>query len=136
LIHIKRDLTKYEKQMISYVPLRSIAYNPSNNKFSEYIHATNNEEPLPLKYPKVWLKIFKIYHLNKKREYLSLKKKTFLYEKPNLTSKSKKFLIKNDCAMIIDKTKSGWYKVFYYHPLWKTNTIMWIKFDTEKQGNC
>ena len=134
LIHVKRDLTEYEKQLLSYVTIRSISYHPSNHKFSEYIHAKEEENPLPLKYPKVWLKIFKIYHLNKPKEYLYLKKKTFLYKKPNSKSKSKKFLIKNDCAMIIDKTNDGWYKVFYYHPHWHTNTIMWIKFDAQKQG--
>ena len=134
LIHVKRDLTEYEKQRPSYTPIRSISYNPLNNKFSETIYANGNENILALKYPKVWLKIFNIYHLNKPKEYLYIKEKSTLYKKANLKSKSKKFLIKSDCALIIDKTKDGWYKVFFYHHKWKTNTIMWIKFDADKHG--
>jgi len=134
LIHIKRDLTEDEKKIPSYKTIRSISYQTSTNNFHEYIHENGKSEFLSLKYPKVWLKIFNIYHLNKPKEYIFIKEKSYLYKKPNSKSKSKKFLIKNDCALILDKTSDGWYKVFYYHPHWHTNTIMWIKFDVEKHG--
>ena len=134
LIHVKRDLTEDEKKIPFYKTIRSINYQLLTNNFHEYIHENGKSEILPLKYPKIWLKIFNIYHLNKKREYLFIKEKSYLYKKPNSKSKSKKFLIKNDCALILDKTSDGWYKVFYYHPHWHTNTIMWIKFDVDKHG--
>jgi len=107
-------------------------YNIKTKKLIETI--TDDKDRRNQTYNRVWADIMDIYLSNKKREYLFIKKKSTLYKKPNLKSKSKKFLIKNDCAMIIDRTNDGWYKVFYYHPYWHTNTIMWIKFDAEKQG--
>lgn len=129
LVRNARKISKDGKQTYLTMPIDGIEFNPLNDRFTD-----GRDNPLPLKYPKIWLKIFKIYHLNKSKEYLYLKKKTFLYKKPNNKNKSKKFLIKNYCALIVDKTHDGWYQVFFYHPHWKTNTIMWIKFDAEKHG--
>ena len=129
LVRVARKMSKNGKEIFSTMPLNGIDFNPLNDRFTD---GSNNA--LDLKYPKVWLKIFNIYHLNKPKEYLYIKEKSTLYKKANLKSKSKKFLIKSDCALIIDKTKDGWYKVFFYHHKWKTNTIMWIKFDADKHG--
>ena len=129
LVRVARKMLKNGKEIFSTMPLNGIDFNPLNARFTD---GSNNA--LDLKYPKVWLKIFNIYHLNKLKEYLYIKEKSFLYKKPDLKHKSKKFLIKNDCALIIDKTKDGWYEVFYYHPYWHTNTIRWIKFDAKKHG--
>ena len=129
LVRVARKMSKNGKEIFSTMPLNGIDFNPLNDRFTD---GSNNA--LDLKYPKVWLKIFNIYHLNKPKEYLYIKEKSTLYKKSNLKSKSKKFLIKSDCALIIDKTKDGWYKVYYYHPHWHTNTIMWIKFDADKHG--
>jgi len=107
-------------------------YNIKTKKLIETI--TDNKDLRQQMFDRVWEDIIDTYLFDKKREYLFIKKKTFLYRKSNLKNKSKKFLIKNDCALIIDKTDDGWYKVFYYHPQWKTYTIMWIKFDAEKHG--
>jgi len=117
----------------SYMTIGSFGYNMVTNEFYDNNHYIDAKYTT-YAYPKVWSKIFNIYHLNQPREYLFLKEKTYLYKKPNLKSKSKKFLIKNDCALILDKISDGWYKVFYYHPHWHTNTIMWIKFDVDKHG--
>ena len=129
LVRTARKMLKDGKQIFSTMPLDSIEYNPLNGQF---IDSDNNL--LPLKYPKIWLKIFNIYHLNKKREYLFVKEKSYLYKKPNGKSKSEKFLINNDCALILDKRSDGWYKVFYYHYKLHTHTIMWIQFDAEKHS--
>ena len=110
-----------------------IAHFDYNIKTKKLINSTTGDR-VEEKFDKVWVDIMDIYLFDKKREYLFLKKKTFLYKASNLNSKSKKFLIKNDCALIIDKTKDGWYKVFYYHPHWHSNVILWIKFDAEKHG--
>lgn len=124
-----RGFTKDEGASLGIIG--SLKYNIKNKKLIN----PNNDYigPVEDKFDKVWANIMDIYLFNKKREYLFIKKKSILYKKPNLNSKSKKFLIKDDCALIVDE-KDGWYQVFYYHPRWHTNTIMWIKFDAKKHG--
>jgi hypothetical protein len=113
---VYQELNKYD---IFFMLVKSSEYikSWSNSTNLKYFHLF--EENADDKFDKVWTNIIDTYLFDKKREYLFIKEKSALYKKPNLKSKSKKFLIKNDCAMIIDKTKSGWYKVFYYHPHWK-----------------
>ena len=105
-------------------------YNVKTKKLIETI--TDNKDLRQQNFNSEWADIMDIYLFNKKREYLFVKEKSYLYKKPNSENKSKKFLIKDDCALILDKTSDGWYKVFYYHYKLHTNIIMWLKFDAEK----
>jgi len=107
-------------------------YNVKSKKLTETI--TDNKDLRQQNFDSVWADIMDIYLFDKQKKYLFIKEKSYLYKKPNSKSKSEKFLINNDCALILDKTSNGWYKVFYYHPHWHTNTIMWINFDVEKHG--
>lgn len=107
-----------------------LAYNIKTKKLINSITGDNVE----VNFDKVWADIMDIYLFNKKCEFLFIKEKSTLYKKPNIKSKSKKFLIKNDCALIVDRSGDGWYQLFFYHPHWHTNTVMWIKFDAKKHG--
>jgi len=81
-------------------------------------------------YDNSWKDVISTLYLNKSKKCIKVKKKSWLYR--DKRSKSKKFLIKDDVALILKK-KKGWYKIYFHHPKFHTSTILWIKSkDTEE----
>ena len=90
------------------------------------ISMANPDEPIEISYEDAWRDVMAIVSSGEPRECIKVKKKSWLYTKADVKNKSKKFLIKNDVALIL-KRKKGWYKIYFYHPKWNSSTILWIK---------
>lgn len=60
------------------------------------------------------------------KKYVLIKEKTFLYLNSNTLKKTNKFLIKNDCALVLNDEKKDWIEIYFYHKKWKTHTILWL----------
>lgn len=84
------------------------------------------ENPILLTYNSIWKDIVMSVYNNPERSYVQLNQKSYLYNKPNDDAKSDKFLIKNDCALVIKKTKD-WYLLYYHNTKLKTDTLLWMK---------
>ncbi len=79
-----------------------------------------------LNYNPLWKDIVISVYNNPKRSYIQMSQKSYLYNEPNENAKTDKFLIKNDCALVVKKTKD-WYLVYFHHNRLKTDTLMWMK---------
>lgn len=90
-------------------------------------NSTHLEEPVELEYTAGWDDVMQTVFSNQKQRYLRIKEKSSLYTDSHDKAKSKKFLIKGDCAFVLNKSKKGWYHVYFLHSQWRTQTIMWIK---------
>jgi len=99
--------------------------NMNNLKLYE-ISMADPDNPIEVNYEKGWRDVMTMVSSEEAMECIKVKKKSWLYTKADIKSKSKKFLIQNDVALILDK-KKGWYKVYFYHPKFHTNTILWIR---------
>jgi len=114
-----------EKSLEEGIGLRSIGWFNYDIETAKLFDITN--EPIEIIYDDLWKDVMTVILSDKKQKYLVVKEKIFLYTTPNKTSKSKKFLIQNDCVLILDDTQKEWYEIYFYHSKWKTNTIMWLK---------
>jgi len=83
-------------------------------------------KPIEIHYEKGWKDVITTVSSQKSKECIEVKKKSWLYSEADLKSKSKKFLIKDDVALVLRKRK-GWYKIFFYHQKFQNSTILWIK---------
>ena len=83
-------------------------------------------KPVEISYVDGWKDVMATVVSKKPRECIRVKKRAWLYKKAERKRKSKKFLIKDDVAMIL-KRKKGWYKVYFLHSKFHTSTILWIK---------
>ena len=90
------------------------------------ISMANPDDPIEISYEDAWRDVMATVSSGEPRECIKVKKKSWLYTKADVKNKSKKFLIKNDVALIL-KRKKGWYKIYFYHSKWNTSTILWIK---------
>lgn len=102
--------------------LGSIEFNLNNGEL------TNSVPDIPevYTYNSIWKDIVMSVYNNPERSYVQLNQKSYLYNKPNDDAKSDKFLIKNDCALVIKKTKD-WYLLYYHNTKLKTDTLLWMK---------
>jgi hypothetical protein len=113
----------------SFSPIGTISYDTLTNKL--YNISTTQEQPVELEYNKDWKAIFDALKERNDIKYVILHKKKYLYDSPNMNAKSKKFLTKNDCAMILNQKSNNWYKIYFYNSKLGTNTVLWLK-DEEK----
>jgi len=84
------------------------------------------DKPIEINYADKWRDVIVAVVSKKSRDCIEVKNRAWLYKKADKNSKSKKFLIKDDVAMIL-KRKKGWYKIYFLHSRFHTNTILWIK---------
>jgi hypothetical protein len=116
------------EQKNNQTAISTIAWLQYNIETGELFDITIDENrPQRLNYDKSWFSIVKRLFSDSKQRFILFDTKTFLYSKPQKSSKSEKFLIKGDCALNIDK-KDSWYKIYFYHEKWKKDTIMWVRF--------
>jgi len=102
-----------------------VRYDKKSGKlFDESAHL---EHPVELQYDVGWYDVMQTIFSDREQHYLYIKAKSFLYFNTSEVSKSKKFLIKDDCALILNGSKDGWYHIYFLHSKWGTQTIMWIK---------
>lgn len=99
-------------------------YKKSGKLFDDSAHL---DYPLELEYNTLWHDVMKTVLSDRQQHFLRIKQKSSLYTDTNKRAKSKKFLIKHDCALILDESRNGWYHIYFLHSKWRTSTIMWIK---------
>ena len=127
--YIRAILKDANREAYTTGTLGWIEYDKKSGKLFDI--STYLDSPLELKYNTKWHDVMKTVFSDKQQRFLHIQKKLPLYTDANKTAKSKKFLIKNDCALILDESKDGWYYIYFLHPKWRSSTIMWI----EKSNN-
>lgn len=118
-----RMINDSDKSFGSHI-MGSVRFTSKNGKFENITYDLEN--PILLTYNPIWKDIVISVYDNPKRSYIQMSQKAFLYNAPNENAKSDKFLIKDDCALVVKKTKD-WYLVYFHHNRLKTDTLMWMK---------
>lgn len=114
-----------QAETASFSPIGTISYNTLTGSLHDI--SVQLEHPIELVYDQTWNEIFNAINHKDKIRCLVLHEKKYLYNSPDLNIKSKKFLIKNDCAMVLDQKSNDWYKIFFHNQKAGTNTVLWIK---------